>query len=186
MPIVTKIAILPPGPRENFTGILGHKFRFINGRLTLRGDLEWVDRIFKRLVRDYKCSIEEANHGQRHHAAPKEHQDAESPVFGEVQPGGPGTAEEAPADGAAGVEAGQGDARVRSEGDGHEDPRLHRIRKALGQLDPAKDKFWTVEGLPKVSAVARRSRLKDVSRHEIERAAPGFIRGGKSHADGRC
>ena len=183
MPIVTKVAVLPPGPREKFTGILGAKFRFTNGRLTIRGDHEWVDRILARLVRDYKCTIEEeARHGQRSVPTPSV-PDPQPALRGGVQPGGEGTPQEAPADGTGGVNAGQGDARVRSGGDGHQDPRLDRIRSALGRLDSTNAKHWTITGLPKVSVVAKLARLEDVSRREVERAAPGFIRGGSSDAD---
>ena len=183
MPIVTKVAVLPPGPREKFTGILGAKFRFTNGRLTIRGDHEWVDRILARLVRDYKCTIEEeARHGQRSAQTPSV-PDPQHPLRGGVQPGGEGTPKEAPADGTGGVDAGQGDAGLRSERDRYEDARLDRLRTALGRLNPTNPKHWTITGLPKVSVVAKLARLEDVSRREVERAAPGFIRGGSFHAD---
>lgn len=50
------------------------------------------------------------------------------------------------------------------------------IRTALAQLDPQDDEHWTMDGLPRVDAVAVLSGYDEVTRKEITDAAPGLTR----------
>lgn len=178
MPIVTRYACLP-SPRDQFTGRLGGKYNFFGGLLKLRGDKPYVEKVMATLVRDYKCRIlteSEVDHGERDLQAPAEQPDEEPALRGRVQQSGEGTPAEDATDGGGDDHAGQGDQRVLPEGNRHPNPRLDRIRKALGRLDRGKDAHWTGTGLPKVAAVAKLARLADLTRADIDKAAPGFTR----------
>lgn len=178
MPIVTKYALLP-APRDNFTGQLGRKYNFYNGRLRLRGDLPYVDKVMDMLVRDYECRIvEAAPDGKRDLPEAPESEDQEQALRGGVQSRGQGPSDEASDDGAGSDDAGQGDAGILPDGDGHPDPRLDRVKEAVARLDPSKDAHWIGNGLPKVAAVAKLARMDDVTRRDIDKAAPGFTREG--------
>ena len=82
----------------------------------------------------------------------------------EVQPGaGDGGADDAAATG----EAGAGDATR----DGS-----RAIVEALTKLDPADDANWTAEGKPKMAALEVLLGRTDITRAQVEAAAPGFTR----------
>lgn len=54
--------------------------------------------------------------------------------------------------------------------------RNDRIVRAIASLDHEKDMNWTGSGRPSVAAVANASGLHDVTRAEIDHAAPDVVR----------
>jgi hypothetical protein len=56
------------------------------------------------------------------------------------------------------------------------DPETLKIIDAIKSLDPAKDDFWTGQGLPTVDAVAQASGVANVTRKKISEAIPNFNR----------
>jgi hypothetical protein len=85
-----------------------------------------------------------------------------------------GSNEPAPAEGG-------GEEHLSDEGDavdsgaGATDVPAKGLAKILRKLDPKKDKHWTTSGLPSLKAVADMAG-HEVSRDEIEEAAPGLTR----------
>lgn len=183
MPNVTRTVVLT-GARAGQTCTLNHgRFRFKNGKLVLRGDGTKVARMMRILANQYQAfelgSDElEAASGQRDLPEAEEHQDEEPALQRRIQPGREGTPSPSAEQRGGADGTGQGEAGVLPPWNGHADPRVDRIRKALTKLDHARDRQWTNEGLPKVSVVAQRAKLPDLTRREIMRAAPGFNREG--------
>ena len=173
---VTNRKLILTGGRKGKTCVLGRQFKFQDGIMHLSGSTPDVEAMTLYLGRCYEAypegSVElEAANGKRDlQETPKEHK--EHAVSGDVQPPGPGAAEEKTTDGAGHDDAEAGEAGVRAEGDGHQ-----AIREALSQLDTVNDKHWTAEGLPAVVAVAEILGMV-VTREEITAVAPDFNRKG--------
>ena len=85
---------------------------------------------------------------------------------------GPGAADPGADNGGADAGAKTGEAGA---GDATRDGS-RAIVEALSKLDPADDAAWTAEGKPKMSALEAILGRTDVTRAQVEAAAPGFTR----------
>lgn len=56
------------------------------------------------------------------------------------------------------------------------DQKTAKVRAALAQLDPANDKHWTDDGLPREGVVRQFANDQSISRKDIQEANPGFQR----------
>jgi len=181
---VTRTVILTGG-RAGQTCRLNHgRFQFTDGQLVLRGDGEQVAALMKILADQYQAfekgsdELEAATNGEHNLSTTSEQPNPEPPLLGGDQSGGTRPSTEEALDGSGSDGTDEGPTGIHSEGPGHEDPRMDRIRVALAKLDHGKDADWTTEGLPKVKVVARKARLKDITRRDIDKAAPGLQREG--------
>lgn len=92
-----------------------------------------------------------------------------------------GSSSEAPSDdGPADADPDPGEEGLSSDGDGPgADPDLTflgRVAQAVMRLDPADDEHWTSDGRPRVDAVAEMLPDEQISRKDLDDAAPGFVR----------
>lgn len=62
------------------------------------------------------------------------------------------------------------------------DQKAAKIRGALEQLDPANEKHWTDDGLPREGVVRQFASEQNISRKDIQDARPGFQRYAQSPA----
>lgn len=88
--------------------------------------------------------------------------------------GGAGAAEVQPGAGDGGADAG-GTTGEAGAGDATRDGS-RAIVEALSQLDPANDDHWNADGKPKMAALEAVLGRTDVTRAQVEAAAPGFTR----------
>jgi hypothetical protein len=154
------------------------RYQFTDGQLTLTGDTKFVTKVMTKLNRMFGCIITEGTpDGERDIPQAAEHTDPEPALLDGVQPGEQGSAEEAAPAEPEPADAGQGDERLHSEGHGQADARLSRLLEGLSQLDAGTEAHWTKDGLPKVAVVGKLAKLDDLTRREIDKAAPGFNRG---------
>lgn len=72
--------------------------------------------------------------------------------------------------------ANAGNASVGNVDANEAEARAATIKTAVEMLDPANDDHWTQAGQPKVETVQAIASLENVTRKEIEDAAPGFAR----------
>jgi len=134
-------------------------------------------------------------HGERGDVQAAQGKRNSEPVLGDGQSGQQGAEEQA---GSAGVGYAQADARqgrVLSGGDGHGDaglPEQHsngsegrpdssesvnpQLARVVRNLDPDNDQHWTKSGKPSLAAVTEGYGSGDVTRSDINRAAPGWDR----------
>lgn len=151
----------------------GQQFR--SGRLELVGPVEDVENLTRYLGRCYQAEVEEPD-GQ-HDIPPAAQPGAPAAVHGGIRPDGgqaptPGAAARP---GPAGT-APSGDPGLLPPRDGQEDTGIRRLREAVSRLDSKNDTHWTSEGLPAVSAVEEKLGAGNVTRKDINAAAPGWNR----------
>lgn len=184
---IEKVKVVLTGGRAGFNGILGKQYKFVDGALTLRGSEKDVQSMMLVLERSYAAYPEgsaELEAAQRRYMEATdgecnptqvEEENPEQHIPGDVQPQGQGSPEEETVDGGESDDSVEGQEGSEDSGDGHEDPRVSRIREAVMTLEVPNDALWTAEGLPKVEAVSE-VLGEDVTRAEITAAAPNFNR----------
>lgn len=162
------------GPLAGKTKVL-RGVRFTNGEAILEGPDSDVLNLSKYLRRSYQAiPAEELNNGGIPH-----HEDGSEDGTGGVQEDGAGAQEAANGD--------EPDADTDPEGQRSEEQAEtpdgpvgnevnEKLRRAVLQLDPSNDEHWTQAGKPSISAITQLYGAGDVTRADIEAAAPGLLR----------
>jgi len=154
MGVVSKEIVLV-GPHKGKTIVLGG-IQFKDGSTTLTGPEADVEKQFKYLHRcwqvQYADQVEEAEDGSV--------QDTSSPDENGAPQGDSGEGEQGSA------QEGAADAPVTNQ----------RLLDAVMKLDPENDEHWTRIGKPAMQAVEGFYGSADITRADIEAAAPGFTR----------
>jgi hypothetical protein len=166
----------------------GSEYEFVDGSLEVTGPSADVDSLSKYLLRCWQAYPDPSRELDEARAALKEAPDAaqadtNEPKAGNGNPGGTkdnagGASDPAPEP--TGPDEGGSDAQPEpgaaepgrdGEGDGQ-----GTINKALSRLDPENDEQWTADGKPKMSAIEEAMGRSDVTRAQVNAAAPGFDR----------
>lgn len=173
-----KTIVLKAGTKE---------YEFTDGHMEVTGPSGDVDNLTKYLQRCYQAfpdpsrELDEARARNKEEADADE-ADADEAAQGDEHPGGTDDAEGGagaePAQqpepdnggGAAEPEAGEAGAGD-ADGDGQSP-----IVAALNRLDPADDEHWTADGKPKMAALEVLMGRADITRAQVDAAAPGFNR----------
>lgn len=171
MGVVSKEIVLV-GPHKGKTMVLGG-IQFKDGSATLTGPETDVEKQFKYLHRcwqvQYADQVEEAEDGNVQDST---HQDEDGASPGDGGEGEQGSAQEGAADSeqSAGADVhdqdGQADTPVTNQ----------RLLDAVMKLDPENDEHWTKIGKPAMNAVEGFYGSADITRADIEAAAPGYVR----------
>lgn len=171
-------------------------YQFTDGELELTASPEDTGLVARALERNWQAYPkghpeldQEQDNGQRDlsQGSPSAHGNAD--VSGAVQSAGEGTAA-GDADASQGTgngEAASGQAAELANGDGQQasvtdankDPIAEvnaKLLKAVHELDPKDDKHWTGAGLPAMTAVEAFYGSADITRADVEAAAPGYTR----------
>ena len=195
--MATQRVLVLTGARSGRTCVLGRQFRFVEGKIQIRGDDMQVEKLTRYIGRCYKAfpegsdelahfqkldGVKEEAHGAGQVQATPESGGPEQ-VLSDVQPSG-GRPQAASSD----IGSGTNDAQagpsgsVRS-GDGHghagddaATENKNRLLKAVKSLDHSNDEHWTAEGRPRIDAIESAYGKPGVSRAQVEEIAPGFIR----------
>jgi len=166
----------------------GTDYEFKDGSIELEGPDKDVENLSKYLLRCWQAYPDPSRELDNARAALKEANDAaeadtDEPKAGDGDPGGAendaggaGEPTPEPTDPDEGVsdaepELGTAEPGRPGEGDGQSP-----IAKALSQLDPEDDEAWTADGKPKMSAIEAAMGRSDVTRSQVDAAAPGFDR----------
>lgn len=164
------------------------EYSFIDGSMEVTGPSGDIDNLGKYLRRcfqaypdpsreldDARAALKEEEGDAAEDQAPEAGPGDEHPGGADDDAGGAGAepTEQQDADNGGGAgepeagEAGAGDA----DGDGQSP-----IVEALKRLDPADDEHWTADGKPKMSAIEALMGRADITRAQVDAAAPGFSR----------
>lgn len=183
------------GCRAGTTCVL-RKMRFVNGELTLSGADNEVESLTKYMGRSYQAfpqgspelahyqrlDREAANGASKTDAGPGP-TDQVGKVPSAVQPTGAGSTPAAADNVGGAAETQPGSTEQRPSGDGQQgagpdsDPgSKHTLQQVILQLDPTNDELWTAQGYPRCDAVAAACGREDITRKDVEGAAPGFMR----------
>lgn len=156
-------------------------YNFVKGKMVLRGSAEDVALHAKFIERNWQGypeghpNLEETSHGNGELSQSAQRDEDES-VQGPVQQAGTG-GQEPSDDGQAADENAAGQVEPVSTGDGQQSaPVNEKLVKAIRKLDPTNDSHWTKEGKPAIEAVAKLYGANDVTRADVEAAAPGHNR----------
>lgn len=173
----TTITLVLTGARAGKTCVLGGR-QFIDGEHVVQGQLSKLGGLVTYFARVYAAFPK----GSVELAQLKEQSDGEADTH-TAAAGGQADAvrSDVHTDGAAhqaatvGTDGGDGDAAPEhgTEGDGHQDARL---RSAVMGLDPTNDEHWTSDGRPRMDAVESKFGSAGITRKDVERVAPGFVR----------
>lgn len=174
-----------------------NKMLFVKGKRTFHGSYEelsglirYVGRVFKafpegsgELRKQQELDRQNPALKELFHGSGEVHQDRSQTVSDGVQPEGRESETVSADNGTGSDEAGEGEARVETTGDGPQDSgddpeavRLQRIHQAVTSLDREDSENWTADGLPRVDVVSKVSGIPTVSRKDVEAAAPGLTR----------
>lgn len=166
-----------------------NQYEFTDGSLEVTGPSGDVDNLTKYLQRCYQAFPDPSRELDEAVAAIHGGDDAaeteqDEPGAGDGDTGGTqdaagGAGDPAPEpsgqadDGSADAEPepGQAEPGRPDQGDGQSP-----LAKALTQLNPTDDEHWTADGKPKMSAIEAIMGRSDVTRAQVEAAAPGFNR----------
>lgn len=163
------------------------EYEFTDGSMEVTGPSGDVDNLSKYLRRCYQAFPDPSHELDAARAALKEEADA-----GEADTAEPGPGDEHPGgadddEGGAGAEptqlpdadngggAAEPEAGEAGAGDANGDGQSP-IVSALKRLDPADDEHWTADGKPKMSALEALMGRADITRAQVDAAAPGFNR----------
>lgn len=212
MSILTTTFVLTGALRGKTVKLGSQGFQFVNGKMVYQGstnDTALVGRFIERnwqafpegherVLADVKAAQEKAN-GQRN-LQKDPLKDKQSPVPGDLQPGGEGSEAGDPApDGEEPAGAEGGDAGGIPDGDGHEEsltkdedpeqdqspaedakqegPELNeKLQRAILALDSENDQHWTKDGKPAMTAVEGIYGSTAITRAQVEAAYPGYNR----------
>ena len=180
------------GGRTGQTCIV-YGYQFVNGITIVRGDSDNISGLIKYMGRSYKAfeegSAELAYYqklDREAHGAGQIHPGAQPgrtiPLPSGIQPGGGEFTPVPPEVSTGPASASSGAAGLVSGGDGQQDTRddgkarEQAVLAAIKRLDPQNGEHWTVDGIPRVDAVATLLGDPNVTRGLIEKAAPGFNR----------
>jgi hypothetical protein len=164
-----------------FTGFKG-TYEFRKGVFTTTTDSGKVEKL-TRVMKTFYGAERIHGAGEVQQAPTNSGAGSEVSLPGGVRPSrqGPATSD-APA-GAEPAGAQGGAAGSVPGGDGHEDTRddgtedrLRRLREAVTSLDSLDDENWTADGRPRIDAVEKAFGRSGVTRADVDKAAPGFIR----------
>lgn len=181
------------------------KFQFTDGQLTVNATPEETALLARALERNWQAypkghpalestKQEPSDDGKRDLPPGPTGSDGDADVHGGVQPEGAGPeagGEAGEGGGHAGPEAGE--AAELAQGDGQpagvseaaadakkdDEPKAEvnvKLQKAIKKLDPKDDTHWTAAGLPAMSAVEGFYGAADITRADVEAAAPGYTR----------
>jgi len=181
------------GARTGKTCVL-NKYQFVNGITYVEGPDKDVDGISKYFAVAYKAfpegsaelaymqrvdhdnsKLQEVLHGISH-AAPDSQPGRSGEVSSNIQPGRVGLAQKGPNAGAGAATPPPGSTGSVPGGPGHADAGLDELKRAVVQLNPSNDEHWTSEGKPAIAALAQICRRANITRAEVEAAAPGVTR----------
>lgn len=195
MSIIKRVFILA-GHFAGKTVQLGD-YSFVDGRCEIIADPTTVELHARALERNWQALSEGDPRIAELNAAYKE---AHANVQREVSEGSPGPAGQADvlgngvgsaasADsdpvvvgsdaGAATGEAGSGAEAGNGSPEGVTEPKApvnEKLARAIASLDPANDTHWTADGRPAMKAVEAAYGASDVTRADVDAAAPGFLR----------
>lgn len=166
----------------------GSEYEFIDGSLEVTGPSADVDNLSKYLQRCWQAYPDPSRELDEARAAIERGTDAaeadeDEPKAGDGDPSGAENNEGGAGDPAPepeGTDEGGSDAQPEpgaaepgrpGEGDGQSP-----INQALSRLDPEDDEAWTADGKPKMSAIEAVMGRSDVTRSQVDAAAPGFDR----------
>ena len=195
--MATQRVLILTGARRGRTCVLGRQFRFVEGKIQIRGDDMQVEKLTRYIGRCYKAfpegsdelahfekldgTKEEAHGTGQVQATPKPGGPKE--VLSDVQPSGGRPPEASPDIGSGADNAQAGPSGSVPSGDGHghagddaATENKNRLLKAIKSLDHTNDEHWTAEGRPRIDAVESAYGKPGVSRAQVEESAPGFIR----------
>lgn len=179
-------------------------YQFTEGKLTLNATPEDTALVARSLERNWSAfpkghpalEPKESDNGKRD-LSPDPLKDGQPPVHGAVQSNGEGAeagGEAGNGGGDAGAEAGKAaelaggdgqpagvsaDAQDSTAAAGAQDPKPEvntKLVKAIGKLDPKDDSHWTEAGLAAMKAVEGFYGSADITRADVEAAAPGLTR----------
>lgn len=153
------------------------KFHFKDGACSILASLNDHNGYALTLERNWKAypeghpALEESN-GQREVS-----QNGSQQVSGGSQPQGGGSAPGQPSgDGSGAAGAASGEAGSGPQGDGPQAELNEKLARAVANLDPTNDEHWTQDGRPAMTAVERFYGSADITRKDVEAAAPGVTR----------
>lgn len=181
MAIMT-INLVLTGGRAGRTCVCG-RYQFVNGKCPVSGEstrlggaITYLGRVFAAFP---EGSTELAAHQKRDahgdaEAAPDVGSGDATPILGDV-----------PNDGSVGAEAATtgepaaagGDAPAEHGAAGYRHPDS-RLREAVMGLDKNDPEHWTEAGKPRLDAVVRAYGSANVTRRDVDRVAPDFVRTG--------
>lgn len=168
--IVTKEVVLV-GPNKGKSMILAG-VEFKDGKATLSGPLSDVEKMFKYLHRCWQVQYADQVGGDDGNVQDTPDPDENGAPRGDSGEGEQGSAQEGATDGSepAGTD-------VHGQ-DGQANPPVtnQRLLDAVMKLDPENDEHWTKIGKPAMSAVEGFYGSADITRADIEAAAPGYTR----------
>lgn len=162
------------------------KYRFVDGKCTITATPEQMALHARALERNWQAfpqgdsRIEEFGHEQRDlHKNTKP--DGKHTVPGDGVPGGEGSAPgEGSADGGGDASANAGGSNVQTAGNGSAEelkPLVNdKLARAVAALDPKDDTHWTADGRPAMVAVQQFYGATDITRADVEAAAPNVRR----------
>lgn len=187
MSAVIQMTFVLTGALSGKTIALG-KYKFVDGRLTIKGAPEEVTAHGKFIERNWRAyplghaalRQQEQGNGQRNLQTNPQH-NPQPPLSGDLQPLGEGAEGGGEAlTGASDADATQGETGILPQGAGQQaglrDQVSERIYKAVMSLDPNDDKQWTSTGQPAMAAVEALFGHAGITRKDVEAAAPGWTR----------
>jgi len=164
------------------------EYEFKEGSMEISGPSTDVENLSKFLNRCYQAFPDpsrelDAAVAAIHGDGDAAQTDSTASETGDGDPGGakdnaggagdPAPEPDASAEGRSDAEAVPGEAEPGRDGEGN---GHHPINQALSRLDPEDDDAWTADGKPKMSAIEAAMGRSDVTRAQVDAAAPGFDR----------
>lgn len=157
------------------------KYNFVDGALVLEDTPENIAMHARSLERNWCVYPEgaaglESKNEQRDLSADSK-PDGKQAVSGNGEPNGAGAAAgEGSAVGAGDASANAGKPAVQAGGNGPAPELNQKLARAVAALDPMDDAHWTADGKPAMVAVSQFYGATDITRADVEAAAPGFRR----------
>lgn len=180
MSIITRILVLTGGRAGQTVNLKGHQF--VDGKIALHGSSPDVESLTHWMAVNWAAYPEgseeaEAANGELNIQEDSKPDEKHALLSGD-EPGGEGTPPGDSPDGGRsdGPDRGKTDGSI-PEGNGHQDPRMDRIKEALNQLDAMDEAHWTTTGEPAMAAVEAFLGEK-ITRAELKDVAPDFNREG--------
>jgi hypothetical protein len=166
-------------------------WRFVDGRLELEGPEREVERVQRYLGRCYQAYPEgsrtlefaqardrqnrEEKSGKRDHEARPESRDP-SRLPSETQPVWEKSGERPPDEGSGAAPDPEGPAELPAERSERPSPSPPALIEAVARLEVQNDEHWTTDGKPRVDVLAAMSGMPELTRADIQRAAPNLRR----------
>lgn len=168
--VITKEIVLV-GPKKGKTIVLGN-VQFVDGKATLKGTVENVEKRFRYLHRCWQVQYADQVEAEDGNVQDSSNPDENGAPQGDSGEGEQGSTQEGATDGnePAGADVhnqdGQTDAPVTDQ----------RLLDAVMKLDPENEEHWTKTGKPAMAAVEGFYGSADITRANIDAVAPNYSR----------